>query len=102
MTTESPEVGQKQTVSRKFKEPKKYKVIVLNDDATPIEFVIAMFMTIFRKDESEAYNLTMQIHNTGSAVAGIFPHEVADQKVADGHSMAQAHGHPLQLKAEKE
>ena len=102
MTIEAPVIDKKETVVRKFKEPKKYKVVVLNDNYTPMEFVIAMFMSIFRKDQIDALNLTMRIHNEGRAIAGIFPHEIAEQKVSDATQMARANGHPLVLKAEQE
>lgn len=102
MTIETPTIEKKQTVTRKFKEPKKYKVVVVNDDFTPMEFVIAMFVSVFRKEEVEALNLTMKIHKDGSAVAGVFPHEIAEQKAADATSMARANGHPLIIKAEQE
>lgn len=102
MTIESPVIDKKETVVRKFKEPKKYKVVVLNDNYTPMEFVIAMFISIFRKDQIDALSLTMKIHNEGRAIAGIFPHEIAEQKVSDATQMARANGHPLVLKAEQE
>lgn len=102
MTIETPLIEKKVTVVRKFKEPKKYKVVVMNDNFTPVEFVIAMFISVFRKEHSEATNLTLKIHTDGSAIAGIFPYEIAEQKVADAISMARANGHPLLLKAEQE
>ena len=102
MTIETPVLEKKQTTLRKVKEPKKYKVVVLNDDFTPMEFVVAMFVSIFRKHHNEAIDLTVQIHTDGSAVAGIFPHEIAEQKVVDAVSMARANGHPLVLRAEQE
>jgi ATP-dependent Clp protease adaptor protein ClpS len=102
MTIETPVLEKKQSTIRKIKEPKKYKVVVLNDDFTPMEFVVAMFVSIFRKQHDEAIDLTVQIHTDGSAVAGIFPHEIAEQKVADAIAMARANGHPLILKAEQE
>ena len=102
MTIETPLIEKKVTVVRKFKEPKKYKVVVMNDNFTPVEFVIAMFISVFRKEHSEATNLTLKIHTDGSAIAGIFPYEIAEQKVADAISMARANGPPLLLKAEQE
>lgn len=102
MTIENPVLEKKETVIRKFKEPKKYKVVVLNDDYTPMEFVVAMFITIFRKDQNEAINLTVKIHNEGRAIAGIFPYEIAEQKIFDATQMARGAGHPLMLKAEQE
>jgi ATP-dependent Clp protease adaptor protein ClpS len=85
-----------------LKSPPRYKVLVLNDDVTPMEFVIVMLMRIFRHDESTAYDLTMHIHNTGSAVAGVYSHEVAEQKIIDATDLAKANNFPLKLKAEAE
>lgn len=102
MTIETPTIEKKQTVTRKFKEPKKYKVVVMNDDFTPMEFVVAMFMSIFRKTEPDAVSLTLKIHKDGSAVAGVFPHEIAEQKASDATNMARTNGHPLVIKSEQE
>ena len=99
MTTEAPPViEEKQIVKRKFKEPKKYKVVVLNDDYTPMEFVIAMLMTVFKHGESQAIALTQKIHVEGSAVAGVYSHEIAEQKALDATELARTYGHPLILK----
>lgn len=80
--------------------PSKYKVIVLNDDKTPIEFVIAMLMKVFKHTPSAAEAITMKIHNEGSAVAGIYSYEIAEQKVIEGTNLAREHGFPLLIKAE--
>lgn len=102
MTTDSQIIEKKKTTTRLPKEPGKYKVIVLNDDTTPVEFVVAMFIQIFRHSQSNALELTMKIHNEGSAVAGIYTHEIAEQKIADATQLARSHGFPLLLKAEAE
>lgn len=95
-------VKQRDTTKIRIKEPSKYKVIVLNDDYTPMDFVVAMFMEIFRHNEPEAVNLTVKIHNEGSAVAGIYTYEVAEQKGIDATNFARENGHPLQIKVEPE
>jgi len=87
---------------QRFKEPSKYKVLVFNDDFTPMDFVIALFMTVFHKTKEQAVALTMAIHKEGSAVAGIYSHEIAEQKVNDSTTLARGHGHPLVLKAQAE
>lgn len=92
----------KKVSSRKLQEPKKYKVIVCNDDVTPMEFVIEMLMGVFRHNPEQAYDLTMAIHNQGSAVAGIYNFEIAEQKTIDGINLARAQGYPLLLKIEEE
>lgn len=83
-------------------EPGKYKVLVFNDNATPIEFVIVMLMKIFRHDEDSATDLTMKVHHDGSAVAGIYSYEIAEQKMSEAISLARAQGFPLVLKVEAE
>lgn len=95
-------VKQKDITKNRLKEPGKYKVVVLNDDHTPMDFVIYMFMEIFRHDEPSAVNLTTKIHNEGSAVAGIYTYEVAEQKGIDATNIARENGHPLQIKIEAE
>jgi ATP-dependent Clp protease adaptor protein ClpS len=99
MTIETPTIEKKKSTTRKLKEPKKYKVIVYNDNYTPMDFVIALLVQVFKQDTSSAINLTMAIHNEGNAVAGIYPYEIAEQKVSDASSLAKEHGHPLVLKA---
>jgi ATP-dependent Clp protease adaptor protein ClpS len=84
------------------KEPGKFKVIVCNDDYTPMEFVIAMFMSIFKHGQEVAVELTIKIHNEGTAVAGVYTYEIAEQKVLDATHLAREHGHPLVLKLEQE
>jgi ATP-dependent Clp protease adaptor protein ClpS len=99
MTTEAPPIiEEKQIVKRKFKEPKKYKVMVLNDDYTPMEFVIAMLISIFKHSEPQAFALTQKIHTEGNAIAGIYSHEIAEQKALDATDLARTYGHPLILK----
>ena len=86
----------------KIQEPGKYKVIVCNDDVTPIDFVISMLIAVFRHSQKSALELTLSIHNNGSAIAGIFSYEVAEQKSIDATNLARAHGWPLIIKVEPE
>ena len=92
----------KEQTKSKLKEPGKFKVVVLNDDFTPMEFVIAMFMTVFNHSEDSAADLTIKIHHEGSAVAGIYTYEIAEQKGIDATTLARENGHPLQIKVEAE
>lgn len=101
MTTETVIEKKKQTV-RQVKEPNKFKVIVCNDDVTPIEFVIAMLVTIFKYTTVEAYEITMKVHTAGRATAGVYPYEIAEQKAIDGINMARDNDFPLILKVEEE
>jgi ATP-dependent Clp protease adaptor protein ClpS len=101
MTTDTV-IEKKKLTSKKFKEPDKYKVIVCNDDVTPVEFVVAMLVSVFNHEQRQALNLTLTVHNKGSAVAGIYSFEIAEQKVIDATNMARLNGYPLILKAEAE
>lgn len=103
MTTENviDIVKKKQTV-RPPKEPGKFKVIVCNDDVTPVEFVIAMLMKIFRHDERTAVELTLQVHDQGKGIAGVYTFEIAEQKAIDATNMARLNNFPLVIKIEAE
>ncbi len=95
-------VEKKTKTTNQIKEPGKFAVIVCNDDTTPVEFVIAMLVSVFRHEEKTAIALTLKIHNEGSAVAGIYTYELAEQKGIDGVNLARAHGWPLVIKIEQE
>lgn len=100
MSTDTEVIEKKKTAIKEPKEPGKFKVIVLNDDVTPMEFVVAMLMAIFKFEEKQAVQVTLEIHNQGSAVAGIYPYEIAEQKVLDATNMARSNGFPLLMKVE--
>ena len=101
MTEET--IVEKKTANRRLiKEPVKYKVIIYNDDLTPVDFVIAMLMSIFKYSQDSAYQLTLAVHNKGSAIAGVYVHEIAEQKATDATQMARTNGFPLVLKVEPE
>lgn len=84
------------------KEPKKYKVIFLNDDTTPMEFVISVLIQIFRHSEKTATEITMQVHEEGSGVVGVFSHEIAEQKAIETTTLSRNHGFSLQVRLEEE
>ena len=83
-------------------EPRRYKVIFLNDDKTPIEFVIELLMTVFKHTEDTAKEITLKVHNEGSAVVGIYTFEIAEQKGVEATNVARAAGFPLQIKVDAE
>jgi ATP-dependent Clp protease adaptor protein ClpS len=93
-------IEKKTKTTNKIKEPSKYKVIVCNDDTTPVEFVILMLISVFRLNMDEATNLTLKVHHEGSAVAGIFSYEIAEQKTIDATNLARDNGYPLIIKVE--
>jgi ATP-dependent Clp protease adaptor protein ClpS len=88
-------------IKRTVKEPSKYNVIVLNDDSTPMEWVIGILKEIFKHSDASAESLTMKIHNEQSAVVGTYRFEIAEQKSAEAISASRNHGFPLQLKIEE-
>ena len=83
------------------KEPSNYNVIMLNDDKTPIEWVIGVLKQIFKHGTNDAEALTMKIHNDGSAVVGTYKYEIAEQKGSEAVNASRNHGFPLQIKVEE-
>lgn len=79
----------------KLKTPKLYKVILLNDDFTPMDFVIQVLTDIFNKTSVEAHELTLAIHNQGRGICGVFTREIAEQKVYECNTVAKSYKHPL-------
>ena len=84
-----------------IKEPSKYNVIMLNDDATPMEWVMGVLKEIFKHSDEDSEALTMTIHNDDSAVVGTYKYEIAEQKSVEAVSASRNHGFPLQLKVEE-
>jgi ATP-dependent Clp protease adaptor protein ClpS len=83
-------------------EPDRYSVVFLNDDLTPMDFVIDVLVNVFKHTHDTAKNLTMQIHEDGSAVVGVYTFEIAEQKGVEATTLSRASGFPLQIKVEKE
>ncbi len=86
----------------KTKRPPLYKVLMLNDDYTPMDFVVMVLQRYFNKDQEEATRIMLAVHYHGVGVCGVYPHEIAETKVNQVMSLAKAHGHPLQCVMEKE
>ena len=89
-------------IKRVVKEPPKYHVIILNDDATPIDFVIEILISIFKYSRQGAEDITLRVHNEGSAVVGTFSYEIAEQKTLEVLTLSRNNGFPLQAKVEQE
>jgi ATP-dependent Clp protease adaptor protein ClpS len=87
---------------RVVKRPERYKVLLFNDDYTPMEFVVAILENIFGKGPSEATQIMLKIHTGGLGVAGVYVLEVAETKVVAVHREAEARGYPLRSGVEKE
>ena len=101
MSTDT-EIVLDEKISLDIKEPKKYKVLFLNDDTTPMEFVVGILIEIFKHTASTAETITMKIHNEGSGVVGIYSHEIAEMKAAETVNTARNQGFSLQVKIEEE
>ena len=86
----------------KTKKPSMYKVLMLNDDYTPMEFVVQVLERVFRKQHEEAVRIMLHVHNHGVGLCGVFTYEVAETKVGQVLQMAQKHQHPLQCTLEKD
>ena len=91
----------KERVKTEKKEPTLYKVVLLNDDYTTMEFVVRVLETVFQKSPAEAYRIMMQVHQDGSGIAGVYPWEVAETKVDTLTSMARHAEFPLRATIEE-
>lgn len=86
----------------KLKKPNLYKVILLNDDYTPMEYVVLLLKKVFNKSESQAVKIMLAVHEKGSGVCGIYTLEIAETKVKAVLEMARSDQHPLKCILEKE
>ena len=86
----------------KTKRPPLYKVMLLNDDFTPMEFVVHVLERFFGLNHAQAFEIMLTVHKKGLAVVGVFSHEIAETKVAQVMDFARRHQHPLQCTMEKE
>ena len=84
------------------KKPSNYKVLMLNDDYTPMEFVVLVLQRYFSMDLEDATRVMLQVHQQGVAVCGVFTYEVAETKVAAVHDLARQQGFPLRAAIEEE
>jgi ATP-dependent Clp protease adaptor protein ClpS len=87
-------------VKTRTQKPKLYKVLLLNDDYTPMEFVVQVLEDIFNKSTEDAYTIMMHVHMNGVGVCGVFTFEVAETKVAHVMDFAKENNHPLQCTME--
>ncbi len=88
-------------IKQKVQEPKNWKVVMLNDDQTPMEFVITLLTEIFKHSQETAKDITLEIHNTGSGIAGVYSFEIAEVKAVEATTLARSNGFPLQVKMEE-
>ncbi|MCV2882809.1 ATP-dependent Clp protease adapter ClpS [Actibacterium sp. XHP0104] len=86
----------------KTQRPPLYKVLILNDDYTPMEFVVHVLERFFGLNHAQAFELMLTVHKKGVAVVGVFTYEIAETKVAQVMDFVRRHQHPLQCTLEKE
>jgi ATP-dependent Clp protease adaptor protein ClpS len=95
------QVGIATRTRAKPKKPSQYKVLMLNDDYTPMEFVVMVLKRFFRMDLEQATRVMLHVHQKGVGVCGVFPYEVAETKVNQVMDFARQNQHPLQCTLEK-
>ena len=100
MTTTDIQLDEK--IKLTVSEPKRWKVILLNDDSTPMEFVISVLIEVFKHTHDTAREVMLQVHEEGSGVAGVYSFEIAEAKAVEATNLSRTNNHPLQLKLEEE
>ncbi|QIK78481.1 ATP-dependent Clp protease adapter ClpS [Sphingomonas piscis] len=99
--TDGPQTGVATRTRPKTKKPSNYKVLMLNDDYTPMEFVVLVLQQFFNMGIEDATRVMLQVHQQGVAVCGVFTYEVAETKVSQVIDFARENQHPLQCTLEK-
>jgi len=102
MTETVEDVKLDEKISITAEVPPKYKVIMLNDNATPMDFVTSILCLVFRHTDETAKKIMLTIHEEGSAVVGIYTYEIAEQRALEATTLSRDNGFPLQLKLEQE
>lgn len=87
---------------QKIDRPKKYKVVLYNDDYTPMNLVTSILMSVFNKGNQEAYSIMMNVHKRGKGIAGTYSKQIAETKVSAAKNIARENGSPLHCEAEPE
>jgi ATP-dependent Clp protease adaptor protein ClpS len=100
-TRDNPDAGVLTRTRPKTRKPALYKVLLLNDDYTPMEFVVHVLEQYFSKSPEDAYAIMMHVHQKGVGVCGVYTYEVAETKVTQVMDFAQKHGHPLKCTMEQ-
>lgn len=89
-------------VKPKTKRPNLYRVLILNDDYTPMEFVVEVLKTIFHRQQAEATRIMLHVHQNGMGIAGVYPFEIAETKIKTVEELAHESQYPLKCVMEKE
>lgn len=96
------ELKNEEKVISNLKVPKLWKVVFLNDNHTPMELVVDILTTVFNHDPTTAKEITLEIHNMGSGIAGLYTYEIAEQKGLESTQIARSNGFPLKIQVEEE
>jgi ATP-dependent Clp protease adaptor protein ClpS len=99
MEQDQPELGV--SVEEEVREPRRYKVLLHNDDYTTMDFVVQILVGVFHKNENEATQIMLNVHNNGVGVCGEYTAEVAELKVSLVHRLARESGYPLKCSMEE-
>lgn len=91
----------KEKTINKLKEPRRYNVVMYNDDFTTMEFVVEVLVDIFNKDEAEAELIMMSVHKSGKAIVGVYSYDIAVTKVSKATKRAKQQGFPFQITVEE-
>lgn len=102
MSTEVKDPVGKATVAPKTERPKLYKVILLNDDYTPRDFVVSVLKMVFKMYGEAAFKVMYTAHTRGACVVSVYPRDVAETKTNEANDLAKGAGHPLQFTTEPE
>ena len=95
-------VGLKDREKHKIQRPRKFKVVFMNDNYTPMDFVSTLLMEVFHKSAEDAKIITANVHEQGKGIAGVYSREIAETKAVKSAQIARSHGHPLLIQAEPE
>ncbi len=99
---DSPQRGVVEKTRQKTTRPSMYKVFLLNDDYTTMEFVVEVLVSVFGRSTVDATSIMLHVHRNGKGLAGVFTREIAETKVAQVHALARENGFPLKCDMEKE
>lgn len=102
MSSVNPSTNEEFEFDIELQEPPEYKVLLLNDDYTPMDFVVYILKNIFQHDDVTAEKIMLDIHQLGSGVAGIYPFEIADSKCHTTNLISKKNQHPLKCIIEED
>lgn len=94
-------LSERTDLSEKIEPPENYKVVLFNDDITPMDFVVFILISIFNKSEIDAENLMLKIHKTGSSLIDIYVYDIAITKASQVAAISEKNNFPLKCKVEK-